>query len=67
MLVVEQGTVLDRIDCNLEKSETSVEEGLRQLQKAEKHQKKSRKMLCIVALAVIIVVFLVILVIAKSI
>lgn len=65
MLVVEQGTVLDRIDCNLERAENSVEEGLRQLQKAEKHSRQNRKMLIVVVLASSIVVLLVLLIIVK--
>jgi len=65
-LVELQGTLLDRIDYNVEQSATRVEKGLTQLQKAEKHQKKNRKMLIISVLFVIVVVMLIILIAVKS-
>ncbi|WAR11668.1 STX16-like protein [Mya arenaria] len=43
-MVVDQGTILDRIDYNIENTSVQVEKGLQQLQKAEKYQKKNRKM-----------------------
>ncbi|KAM9523308.1 syntaxin-16-like isoform 6-T6 [Salvelinus alpinus] len=60
-MVVEQGTVLDRIDFNVEQSCVKTEEGLKQLQKAEQYQKKNRKMLVILILTVIVVVLILIL------
>lgn len=65
-MIVDQGTILDRIDYNIEQTSTHVEKGLEQLQKAEKHQKKSRKMLIIAVLFVIIIVLLIILIAIKS-
>uniref|UniRef100_T1J522 t-SNARE coiled-coil homology domain-containing protein n=1 Tax=Strigamia maritima TaxID=126957 RepID=T1J522_STRMM len=65
-LVVEQGAVIDRIDYNLENSQTQVHEGLQQLQKAEIHQKKNRKMMCIIILAVVTTLLIVILIAIKS-
>ncbi|XP_046841728.1 syntaxin-16-like [Xenia sp. Carnegie-2017] len=65
-LIVEQGTILDRIDYNVEQASVKVEEGLEQLKKGEKYQKSSRKMLIIILLAVIIVVLLISLVATKS-
>ncbi|XP_028410106.1 syntaxin-16-like [Dendronephthya gigantea] len=66
VLIVEQGTILDRIDYNVEQASVKVEEGLEQLKKGEKYQKSSRKMLIIILLAVIIIVLLISLVVTKS-
>eukprot|EP00798_Chlamydomonas_sp_ICE-L_P020130 gene20130-26861_t len=57
-LVVEQGTVLDRIDRNIEKVAEDVEEGVQELVKAEKTQKSGRMMICIIAMIVIVAVLL---------
>ncbi|XP_072013664.1 syntaxin-16-like isoform X2 [Amphiura filiformis] len=65
-MVVEQGTVLDRIDYNIESTSTKVQEGLKQLHKAEKYQKKNRKMLFITALAIITIILIIILIATKS-
>ena len=61
-----QGTILDRIDYNIEQSHTQVQSGLKQLQKAEKHQKKNRKMMIITILFVITLIMVVILIATKS-
>lgn len=61
-----QGTLLDRIDYNVEQTATRVEKGVVQLQKAEKYQKKNRKMLIISVLFVIVVILLIILIAVKS-
>lgn len=65
-MIVEQGTVLDRIDYNVEQSCVKTEDGLKQLHKAEQYQKKNRKMLVILILVVIIVVLIVVLIGVKS-
>ncbi|XP_052818635.1 syntaxin-16-like [Mya arenaria] len=65
-MVVDQGTILDRIDYNIENTSVQVEKGLQQLQKAEKYQKKNRKMHAILVLAVIIIVLIIILIGVKS-
>ncbi|NP_001095893.1 syntaxin-16 isoform b [Mus musculus] len=65
-MIVEQGTVLDRIDYNVEQSCVKTEDGLKQLHKAEQYQKKNRKMLVIVILVAVIIVLLVALVAVKS-
>ncbi|VDH92204.1 syntaxin-16-like [Mytilus californianus] len=64
-MVVDQGTILDRIDYNVENASVQVDKGLQQLQKAEKYQKKNRKMLCIVILAAVIILLLIILIAVK--
>ncbi|XP_076969071.1 syntaxin-16 isoform X4 [Tamandua tetradactyla] len=65
-MIVEQGTVLDRIDYNVEQSCVKTEDGLKQLHKAEQYQKKNQKMLVILILFVIIIVLIVVLVGVKS-
>lgn len=66
MLIVDQGTILDRIDYNVEQASVQVEKGLQQLQKGEKHQKSSRKMLCILVLAVVLIIMIIALVLTKK-
>jgi len=61
-----QGTLLDRIDYNVEQTATRVEKGLAQLQKAEKYQRKNRKMLVISILFMLVVILLIILIAVKS-
>lgn len=65
-MVHEQGTVLDRIDYNIEQTQVQVHEGYKQLQKAERYQKKNRKMHCILILAVTIIILVILLIIVKS-
>ena len=60
-----QGSVLDRIDCNIERAEVSVDEGYKQLQRAEKYQRGSRKMLLILILICIAVLLIILLVLFK--
>lgn len=64
-MVQEQGTVLDRIDFNVEQTQTRVTEGYKQLQKAEMYQRKNRKMYCILILASVTLVMLVLLIATK--
>jgi len=65
-IVVEQGTVLDRIDYNIEQAVVKTESGLQQLQKAETYQKKNRKMVFIFVLAVIATILFIVLLITKT-
>ncbi|KAL5250005.1 hypothetical protein ACHWQZ_G015924 [Mnemiopsis leidyi] len=53
-LVADQGTVLDRIDYNMEQTVVKVEDGYKELLKAEKHQKRGRKCVFIIFLALVI-------------
>lgn len=61
-LVIDQGTVLDRIDYNIDQVGSHVEEGLEQLRRAERSQKKSRTTMCILLLVGAILFMLVLLV-----
>lgn len=64
-LVEEQGTVLDRIDYNIESTQTRVYEGYKQLQKAERYQRKNRKMYCIFILSLLTLLMIILLIIVK--
>lgn len=64
-MVQEQGTVLDRIDFNVEQTQVMVTEGYKQLQKAEMYQRKNRKMHCIVILASVTLLMMVLLIFTK--
>lgn len=62
-LVVEQGTMLDRIDYNIQETAVKVEQGVKELVQAEKTQKQGRALLCIMALCVMIVIMLIIVIV----
>lgn len=64
-MVKDQGTVLDRIDYNVEQTQVRVTEGYKQLQRAEMYQRKNRKMHCIVILASVTLFLLVVLIFTK--
>ncbi|XP_015910498.1 syntaxin-16 [Parasteatoda tepidariorum] len=64
-MVAEQGTVLDRIDYNLEQVQTQVSSGLKHLTRAQTYHKKNRKIVWIMFLAAACVVLMIMLVIFK--
>lgn len=64
-MVQEQGTVLDRIDYNVEQTQTRVTEGYKQLQRAEMYQRKNRKMYCILILASVTLFMMILLIFTK--
>jgi syntaxin 16 len=59
-LVVEQGTMLDRVDANITGAAVKVEEGVRELVRAERSQRKGSAAVCISALLVMIAVMLIV-------
>uniref|UniRef100_A0A0G4I3Z7 t-SNARE coiled-coil homology domain-containing protein n=1 Tax=Chromera velia CCMP2878 TaxID=1169474 RepID=A0A0G4I3Z7_9ALVE len=61
VLVIDQGTILDRIDYNIEEAVTQTEQAAVQIQRAEQHQKSGRVMKCITVLIICISVMIVIL------
>ncbi|KAL7543217.1 hypothetical protein ACHAXR_012501 [Thalassiosira sp. AJA248-18] len=62
VLVIDQGTILDRIDYNMEAVVEHTKTGILQLEKAEKSQKSARPMKCIFCLLATIMILLLILV-----
>jgi syntaxin 16 len=62
-LVIEQGTVLDRIDYTLQQTSSVVEQGVSQLKRAEKAQRRGILASCVLILCAMIAFLFVILVI----
>lgn len=65
-LVVEQGTMLDRIDANLQDVSAKVEAGVEQIQAANKTQKESGALTCILGLVVAIIIMLIVVIIRRT-
>jgi len=63
ILVVDQGTVLDRIDYNIEQAVIHTEEGEKELEKALANSKTSKIRSCILLVCVLIVIMTVLLII----
>jgi syntaxin 16 len=51
-LVIEQGTILDRIDYNLEQTSGHIKEAVKELDKASEYQRQARMKMCILLLIV---------------
>jgi len=62
VLVIDQGTILDRIDYNMETVVESTKTGVKQLEKAEKSQKNARPLKCIACQVVTIIILLILLI-----
>ncbi|KAK4282539.1 hypothetical protein QN277_013901 [Acacia crassicarpa] len=62
VLVIDQGTIVDRIDYNIQNVATSVEEGFKQLEKAERTQQKGGMVTCATVLVLMCFVMLVLLI-----
>ncbi|KAL6861633.1 hypothetical protein ACP4OV_017333 [Aristida adscensionis] len=65
VLVIDQGTIVDRIDYNVQNVAASVEEGYKQLQKAERTQKKGGMVMCATVLVILIFIMIVLLILKK--
>ena len=66
VLVIEQGTILDRIDYNVEQTVERVKHGVNDLNEAEKTSKKAVTLKCILALIVVAAILIVTLIIKWS-
>jgi syntaxin 16 len=56
VLVIDQGTILDRIDYNMENAVEHAKEGIKHLEKAEENQKNAMSVKCIILLVVLIAI-----------
>ena len=65
-LVVEQGTILDRIDYTMEQTVEATQKGVVELREAEKYQKSARPIKCMIVLMVLIVIMTIIIIVRKS-
>ncbi|KAL2469114.1 syntaxin [Forsythia ovata] len=65
VLVIDQGTIVDRIDYNITNVAASVEDGLKQLQKAERTQKQGGMVMCATVLVIMCFVMLVLLILKE--
>lgn len=66
IMVHDQGTVLDRIDYNIEQTQVQVYEGYKQLKKADSYQRANKKLYCILMLASSIVVLSFLIIVFKT-
>ena len=66
VLVIDQGTILDRIDYNIEQAADRVGSAVVELNKANEYQKKSKTMLCIYLLLLLCGFMVIILVLKKT-
>ncbi|KAM7469935.1 hypothetical protein LguiA_008118 [Lonicera macranthoides] len=65
VLVIDQGTIVDRIDYNIQNVAATVEEGFKQLQKAERTQKRGGMVTCAMVLIIMCFIMLVLLVLKE--
>lgn len=63
VLVIDQGTILDRIDFNIEQVVVTSKDANEQLRKAEKSQKSNRAMKCILLLLAVNLLLIIILIV----
>ncbi|XP_056850582.1 syntaxin-42 isoform X3 [Raphanus sativus] len=61
-LVIDQGTIVDRIDYNIQNVSSSVEEGYKQLQKAERTQREGAMVKCATILLILCLIMIVLLI-----
>ncbi|XP_043693758.1 syntaxin-41-like [Telopea speciosissima] len=62
VLVIDQGTIVDRIDYNIQNVASSVEQGFKQLEKAERSQRKGGMVTCVMVLVLMCFIMLVLLI-----
>lgn len=66
VLVIDQGTILDRIDYNMETAVEHAKVGIQELHKAEDHQKNNPGLKCIIVLVILIFILMIVLIVKHS-
>ncbi|KAL0858035.1 hypothetical protein Bca101_063189 [Brassica carinata] len=64
-LVIDQGTIVDRIDYNIQNVASTVDDGLKQLQKAERTQRSGGMVMCASVLVILCFIMLVLLILKE--
>ncbi|KAF3527625.1 hypothetical protein F2Q69_00039154 [Brassica cretica] len=64
-LVIDQGTIVDRIDYNIQNVASTVEDGLKQLQKAERTQRSGGMVMCASVLVILCFIMIVLLILKE--
>ncbi|CAH1394157.1 unnamed protein product [Nezara viridula] len=64
-LIVDQGTILDRIDYHVEQAQNQISRGTQKIAKAAQYQKSHKKLFCIFILAVTFTVLFIALIVIK--
>ncbi|AEE74282.1 syntaxin of plants 43 [Arabidopsis thaliana] len=64
-LVIDQGTIVDRIDYNIQNVASTVDDGLKQLQKAERTQRQGGMVMCASVLVILCFIMLVLLILKE--
>eukprot|EP01018_Ginkgo_biloba_P038920 Gb_07859 [translate_table: standard] len=64
-LVIDQGTIVDRIDYNIQNVAASVDQGVKQLEKAERTQRKGGMVMCATVLVFMCLFMLLVLIIKE--
>ncbi|XP_010524837.1 PREDICTED: syntaxin-43 [Tarenaya hassleriana] len=65
VLVIDQGTIVDRIDYNIQNVASTVEDGLKQLEKAERTQKQGGMVKCATVLVILCFIMLILLILKE--
>ena len=58
VLIADQGTIIDRIDYNIQEAKTNAEAAHEEIVEAEKYQKKSRMWVCAVIMGIMVFILL---------
>ncbi|KAI3968769.1 hypothetical protein MKX01_028919 [Papaver californicum] len=66
VLVIDQGTIVDRIDYNIQNVSATIEQGYKQLQKADRAQRRGRMVTCATVLVLMCFVMMIFLILKET-